>query len=207
MWTSERGRSRMWTVGCWEKQRPQGQSSPRGEQAEPPWGRGPPGAPRCPQVSQGQSPPGRTNFLPGASPGTFGPPAVYKSQTPYALKGMRWGGGGEVCGEERGLVTGPSLSSHEKDPMLGFWGEISHIKWNVDSEGSLGATWNMISYKVSVLEGQRGQQAHLQNLWRAETNVNEVIVRKLGSNTDSVAKTAVWPWVTHLTPACLSSLL
>lgn len=74
-----------------------------------------------------------TDFLPRASPGTFGPPAVYKSQTPYALKGAvachEMGvGGGEVCGEERGLVTRPSLSSHKKDPMLGFWGEISHIK-------------------------------------------------------------------------------
>lgn len=28
-----------------------------------------------------------TGFLPRASPGTFGPPAVYKSQTQYALEG------------------------------------------------------------------------------------------------------------------------
>lgn len=68
----------------------------------------------------------------------------------------------------------------------------SYIRGNVGREESLSATWNMISYKVSLLEGgQKGQQAHLQSPLRAETNVKEALVRKLGSNPNSASKPAV----------------
>ena len=59
------------------------------------------------QVPQGVSGsvPTWTGFLPRASAGTFGPPAVYKSQTQYALKGAvvfhEMGSGGERPVEKR----------------------------------------------------------------------------------------------------------